>query len=360
MGDDKGVVLFGPWIGEFGWELMAWQAWCRKEAKKFDKAYVCSFPDMGLLYEDFAEFIPHNQTGRALDWDKKENIDKVQFEMPDDITVQLLPFKRYKTDGEFVSFVKMPIPGYAYLLHARAIGRGGKDYPLDRWTQLASALSGEGTVASIGSERDHLIPGTADMRSVPLQTLADIMAGCECVIGGSSGTMHFASLCAPRLVTWGDNRTYFGETLGDRYEKTWNPLKTPVKFIYNNEWNPDVSEVVQAVSVYQNEIIVPPVPQLSFKVESNEIENLPLPRGLRNNLIQAAVTKRYFITVSKLENGKLYHYYTRQDFPTDDMMGSLLHVMNEIKLKEFSKSKQKAPLVLDDETPAETGVDQWT
>lgn len=353
----KGVVLFGPWIGEFGWELMAWQAWCRKEAKKFDKAYVCSFPDMKLLYEDFAEFIPHTHQGRALDWDKKENIDKVQFEMPDDVTAQILPFKRYKTDGEFIRFSKMPLPGYTYLLHARAINRGGKDYPLDRWIQVASALSGSGIVASIGSARDHHIPGTADMRGIPLQDLADIMAGCDGVIGGSSGVMHFASLCAPRLVTWGDKRTYYNETLGDRYQKTWNPFGTPGKFIYNDNWKPEVSDIIRAVSVYQHEITVPP--PVVQPVNENT-DNLPLPRELRNKLLQAATTKRYFITVSRLETGKLYHYYYKTDFPPDDMTSSLLHIMNEIKLKEFNKPKPRIQHIIDNETPTETRVDQWT
>src|SRR3972149_6875834 len=131
----KGVALFGPWIGEFGWELMTWQAWCRKESKKYDKAYVCSFPDMKPLYEDFAHFIPHNQKGRALDWQKKENVDKVQFEIPPDITAQILPFKIYKAGGDFIKF-GFPVKGYNYLLHARGISRGGKNYPLDLWQKL--------------------------------------------------------------------------------------------------------------------------------------------------------------------------------------------------------------------------------
>lgn len=357
----EGVVLFGPFIGEFGWELMAWQAWCRQQSKRFEKSYVCSFPDMKMLYEDFAEFIPHTHQGRALDWDMQENIRKVEFDMPGDVTIQILPFKRYRTDGDFIQFSSMPIPGYTYLLHARAIGRGGKDYPLDRWTQLASELSGQGVVASIGSELDHHIPGTADLREIPLRELADIMAGCECVIGGSSGTMHFASLCAPRLVTWGDGRTYFGETLQTRYEKTWNPFNTPVSFIYSDDWKPEVSEIIKAVNVYQLQTITIPPPRVAQPAPESDIETLPLPRELRNHLIKAATTKRYFITVTRLENGKLFHYYTKADFPSDDMTSSLLHMMNEIKIKEFGKKdKPKVAQILDKETPTDTGIDQWT
>ena len=368
-GSGKGVVLFGPWIGELGWELMAWQAWCRQEAKKFDKAYVCSFPDMKALYEDFAEFVPHGYQYRALDWDKKENIDKVQFEKPDDVTAQVLPFKRYKAGGEFIRFGRTPVFDYKFLLHARAINRGGKNYPLDLWQELAEKLSEfGGVIASIGSAHDHLIPGTYDMRAISLQALANIMAGCKCVVGGSSGTMHFAALCAPRLVTWGDSRTYFGEMLGERYAKTWNPFNTPFHFIYNDEWKPEVSDIVKAV--FTEEITVPPadqsiaqsIVQPIVQPGDKDVENPPLPRELRNKLLQAARNKRYFITISTIENGRQSHYYIRTDFPLEDMTGSLLHLMNEIKLKEIKKLKSplRIPQVIDNETPTETGTDQWT
>ena len=72
------IAYFGPWIGEFGWELMAWQAWCRQESRKYDKSYACSFGGMEPLYQDFAEFIPHKYTFRALDWTNIDGLEYVQ------------------------------------------------------------------------------------------------------------------------------------------------------------------------------------------------------------------------------------------------------------------------------------------
>ena len=69
------VGFFGPWYGEFGWELLTWQAFCRKKAKEFDHVYVSSFPGMEALYKDFARFIPHRHATRALDWRDISNID---------------------------------------------------------------------------------------------------------------------------------------------------------------------------------------------------------------------------------------------------------------------------------------------
>lgn len=360
MSDKQGVVFFGPWIGEFGWEIMTWQAWCRAEAKKYEKAYVCSFSDMAPLYQDFAEFVPHDQTGRALDWHKKENIDKVQFDMPPDVTAQILPFKQYRAQGEFIRF-GFPIEGYNYLLHARGIKRGGKDYPVDRWFKLAHNL--EGTVASIGSSLDHHIPGTADMRGIALNELMDIMAGCDCVIGQSSGVMHLSCLCAPRAVVWGDSRTYFNETLMERYTNTWNPFKTPVKFIFDDNWNPDPDVVVSAAST----TIIPVYKTKSdykrdeFQVQE-ELPNNLFPRDLNRKMLQAIKTGKYFVTISTIERGKLYHYYKTNDFPKTDMLPSLTHLVNEVKKQEFLDGDKsiKKPQIIDENVPRETGVDTWT
>lgn len=347
MAEKEGVVLFGPWIGEFGWELMAWQAWCREQSKRFEKTYVCSFPDMEPLYQDFAEFIPHTHQGRALDWDKKENIDKAQFELPKDITAQILPFKKYRTGGEFRKF-GFPTKGYDYLLHARGIGRGGKDYPLPLWLEIAKSLPGR--VASIGSALDHYIPDTADMRDVPLNVLMDIMAGCDCVIGQSSGVMHLAALCGARLVVWGDSRTYFGETLKERYEKTWNPLKNPVSFIFDDQWKPAPDVVVQAASV--NNIIKP--------LEDDQFPSIPT--DLMNKLATAMKRNRYLVTVSIIDKDRLYHYYKISDFPDTDLLPSLEHLARDIKDKELSKKvvKLKRPQIIDADSNIETGIDKWT
>ena len=48
-------IVFGPWIGELGWELTSWQGWVRKlcdtEYKDWDK-YVVGFPGRDCLYQD--------------------------------------------------------------------------------------------------------------------------------------------------------------------------------------------------------------------------------------------------------------------------------------------------------------------
>lgn len=56
----KRKVLFGPFIGEFGWELLFWQGWvlkeCRENYQDFHKI-ACSFPGRKPFYPDVDEFI---------------------------------------------------------------------------------------------------------------------------------------------------------------------------------------------------------------------------------------------------------------------------------------------------------------
>ncbi len=53
--------FFGPFIGEFGWELLFWQAWIRNIKQKYlsnHEVIVSSFPGRQPLYEFADKFIP--------------------------------------------------------------------------------------------------------------------------------------------------------------------------------------------------------------------------------------------------------------------------------------------------------------
>ena len=58
------TVLFGPFIGEFGWELLYWQGWVRKACRTIFKDYhkiAASFPGRYTFYPDVDEFWEHPQ-----------------------------------------------------------------------------------------------------------------------------------------------------------------------------------------------------------------------------------------------------------------------------------------------------------
>ena len=57
------IILAGPFIGEFGWELSYWHGWLRYIKKEYpvSKLIVSSYPGREQLYEFADQFIPHNE-----------------------------------------------------------------------------------------------------------------------------------------------------------------------------------------------------------------------------------------------------------------------------------------------------------
>ncbi len=59
MRKNKKTVFFGPFVGEFGWEILYWQGWVKKLCRGKYKMYrkiACSFPGRNPLYPDVNEF----------------------------------------------------------------------------------------------------------------------------------------------------------------------------------------------------------------------------------------------------------------------------------------------------------------
>jgi hypothetical protein len=198
---------------------------------------------MEPLYEDFAEFIPHQHKGRALDW---RDPDLIEYQLPDDVTEHVHPIKQYRPGGEWRRFgTPRRESGADVLFHARGIRKAAsKNYPPEHWYEIARMFPDS---ASIGTENDLHIPGTKDWRGLPLQTLMHMIASAEVVVGQSSGVMHLASLCDTRQVVWGDIKTYHHVTLDIRYKDHWNPFNTQVDWVPADNWDPEPHDVVAAI-----------------------------------------------------------------------------------------------------------------
>jgi hypothetical protein len=55
MNLNKKVVIFGPFVGEFGWELLFWQGWVRKVSRSEFRDYwkvAVSYPGREVFYPD--------------------------------------------------------------------------------------------------------------------------------------------------------------------------------------------------------------------------------------------------------------------------------------------------------------------
>jgi len=220
-------IEFPAWYGEFGWELATWAPYCRKMAEGNDEVIVTSFEGMQPLYADFAtQFISHEQTKRSLDYPK-----------------------RYRVDGRYYRYgdaIKAGNP-VDVLIHARGIARKSS-INYRRWNEfLGLAEELPLSFACIGTDQDMQPSDLPDLRGIELQSLMDQIAASKLVIGVSSGIMHLAAFCGTDIVVWGDKRTYFSETLENRYSQTWNPFKVRVGWIDADNWQPQPDQIIKKI-----------------------------------------------------------------------------------------------------------------
>lgn len=255
-------LFAGPWVGEFGWEIMRWQGFIRKMSHKYDEVIVSSRPGHEYLYKDFAtQFIPLNAKGMTdcqfcygynynnfhRDYINEDAGDVYQ------PVIRLLykdeenPKGWHGTnDQEFIKFGMKTEVGYDVLYHIRATTKcasGNRNWSVNNWRRLSKKLLQHGLkIACVGSKTaSSMIVGFDDLRGIPLEELCNVMASSKVIVGPSSGPMHLASLCGLHHVVLTFEGNY------NRYKTDWNPLHTTSDILIDENWNPPVEDVYSAI-----------------------------------------------------------------------------------------------------------------
>lgn len=268
QGSRRDTLFAGPWVGEFGWELMNWQGFVRKLSRHYKRTVICCPAGREALYADFAtEIVSHKLRGTSEcnvmhRVENPEELARIQSLVPHDADhlkpLGYQPFARQE-------FVRLGKPSadmrVDVLFHPRGRTFGtDRNWSHERWRTLLADLRGRGlTVGCIGvrsatldltgvegfEEVGKAIP---DWRDRPLSETLDVIASAGVVVGPSSGPMHLASLCGTPHVVWTDRRRYArGRTNRDKYESWWNPLATPVSVLDQAGFDPDPAEVAKAI-----------------------------------------------------------------------------------------------------------------
>jgi len=257
----KSSTLFaGPWLGEFGWELLNWQPFLRWLAPAYDNVIVSCRPGTEALYDDFAHgFSPHNvrgvsETNTMLSVDTPDALARALSAVPSG--ADHLQRVGWQPDARkvFIPYGDHD-PGLAtdVLFHPRGRGFGaGRNWDAEKWAVLLDALCGQGLrVGCIGLSNATLpLRGDwIDYRDRPLAETMNIIASTRLVIGPSSGPMHLASLCRTPHVVWTDARGYArGRTNRTKYERWWNPFDTPAYVLDDEGFDPSVATVLDATT----------------------------------------------------------------------------------------------------------------
>jgi len=250
------ALMAGYWTGEFGWELMAWQAKLRHLAKSFENVVVGCKPGYEYIYGDFAnDFICYSSKADNLNmWLSDGNTYPLKSEHLKDCT-HIEPSREFclgdHYKSKFVKYGSYQIDkSYHILIHARSTENyktGYRNYPLPMWKQITEYFGGA-KIACIGSKdgADYL-DGTDDLRGIELDELCDYMASSDVLLSPSSGPAHLASLCKLSHVVWSDTKQWgIGRHNNrDRYKTLWNPFKTQCEFIASENWKPNPREIIK-------------------------------------------------------------------------------------------------------------------
>jgi hypothetical protein len=253
-------LFIGPWVGEFGVEILQWQGLARAVAQSepWLEIIVACQPDRRWLYADFAnrfcDFVPKHREPIARSSGGTEMPAPFENEIcPSEGDVWLNP--RMSIDEwqlwrgftlsssvfrNFAQNAPHPESHFDILIHARATNKAKqsfKNWPYINFEQLIAALPQNLRIASVGSEESaHHITGTQDMRGLPLEELAGLCGSARLFVGPSSGPIHFAMHCGTPTLAWvRQNQPEF-------YFPQFNPFHVPLCLLPT--WQPSVELVV--------------------------------------------------------------------------------------------------------------------
>ncbi|NWG32759.1 MAG: hypothetical protein HXY29_14890 [Rhodocyclaceae bacterium] len=248
------VLLTAPYVGEIGWELMAWQARVRLLFHRggFDRLVVLGSAGKEAFYQDMPlDYRPVEPAG----------LPGVAYE-----DRRLLPDNQPMSRSELRAFVEPAVRAAAGELaqsgcqtHILCPPYAGKPWPCDRrhqrfirfqsphpdprgapWVVLVPRTRGFGAANWTAAQWEELA-GSLDGVGVGISTLPceaaaaiEMLSACDLAVGQSTGGLHLASLCGCPHLVWAAEPsrlwTPWSITNRQRYQTFWNPLGTPVEF----------------------------------------------------------------------------------------------------------------------------------
>lgn len=250
-------LFAGPWIGEFGWEIMGWQGYVRRTHNEMQSArtVVACRPSSQALYEDFADDIIPVEVGWDADFHRNADHPHVDWPEPmEGAAVYLRTRCAHPDNQDFVPYGKKSgwLDERPYVVvHAREMTKFGtsfRNWSAGKWDRFTKAMLDEGVdVLAVGQKGSSYRPeGSFDALDRPLVDVMDVMRAANVVVGPTSGPIHLAALCEPeKMVVWTDAKHVgkWGLTNKERLERSWNPFQVDVDVL--DGWDPDWEKVVE-------------------------------------------------------------------------------------------------------------------
>jgi hypothetical protein len=255
------TLIFGNDSIEFGYCVATWAPVMRHAAQRFERVVAVCKEQNRYLYEDFAtDFEYFEQKGKPDMWyvNRKPDIlpkvpKYIRRKYPDATYYAPSRKKCLEWPRKYFQYGNYePATGYEVVIHARAetkYGQHVRNWPKENYQMMLEQI-GNPRACSIGTKAYH-VPGTEDLRNLPLKQLCDVISSSGVVVGTSSGPLHLSHLCRTAIIVLSGKKKEkaIKATNRERYTRLWRAFDSPV-VVLDHSWQPCISEVAREVKKF--------------------------------------------------------------------------------------------------------------
>lgn len=259
-------LVVGPVNIDFGYNLMQFNPFVRWRLDywPFDEVIVICREKEKYIWEDIAtdfHFIK-NESYSTYRWLNQSKNLIIPYKLRRRLGVRerfsgnsvCIPNKETCTQNKRRLFIPLGEDNYDLeydiVFHARGTVKNGSRYrnwDIRNYGEFIDRLGKDYRMCSVGVEAYH-VPGTDDMREVPLDQLCNIIRSSKMVVGPACGFMGLANLCQTSVLMWTDDeiKEKFGRTNTARFRHRWKPFPmTPNRIVEKYGWNPSPQKIVK-------------------------------------------------------------------------------------------------------------------
>jgi hypothetical protein len=256
------ILVAGPFAGEFGHELMDWQAWVRGLRERYEKVHVITYPGRDFLYPGcqvhyhdiplssagykFGRFTPAQLEAMARA--KAAELRLKDYDLLTPIAVCTRYHQRYLLPAKF-ELLRKPKESrnYDMAFHFRAVKKEGPDqlrnYPTELCDRIAAWCQRQGyRICCIGHPRYSYCPaGVEDLRTEDLEASVEAVSSTHLVAGELSGPSHLAQLCGIPILIWAPDQWRIDNC------NRWNVFHVPTFVVANDTSTPAPEHVCEMI-----------------------------------------------------------------------------------------------------------------
>ena len=257
------ILVAGPYVGEFGHELMDWQPWVRAQVPRHDEVHVITYPGRDYLYPGCRVHyhdVPLEKAGyrhgrltprqiREMAHNKAAELGLKNYDL---MTAQHICTSYHQKFLLPAKFELLGSPADAEKIrdlafHFRQVKKEGPDqtrnYPqamCDRLVELCRAQNLN--FFCIGHPKYAYCPaGVEDRRSEDLAASVAAIRSARLLTGELSGPMHLAQLSGTPILIWADGQWRLNGC------ERWNYFRVPTYVVANDTHQPKPETVAKKI-----------------------------------------------------------------------------------------------------------------